>query len=62
MAISMKDIREMLTLGRVRGMYQDKDGFSKLSKEDLRTLFGYLDLLADEIYQMKRVAMRELIR
>ena len=55
----MKDFREMLTLGRVRGIY-DKNGVSNLPTEDLRDLRDWLDLLSDEIYLMKRTAVREL--
>lgn len=56
----MKDIKGMLTLGRVRGIYQGEDGFSKLSGDDLRALYDYLDLLSDEVYQIKRAVMKEL--
>lgn len=56
----VKDIRETLTLGRIRGMYYSKDIFSKLSDKDLRGLHDWLDLLSVEVHQMKRIAMREI--
>ena len=60
--MSLCDIREMLTLERVRGMYQDGGGFFKLSMEDLYGLRDWLDMLSDEVYQMKREVMREIGR
>jgi len=56
----ISDINEMLTLGRIRGMYHSEDRFSKLPLTDLYELRDWLDLVSDEIYQMKRAAMREI--
>lgn len=58
----MSDILEMLTLDRVRGIYRNEDGFSKLSLEDLYELRDWLDLVSDEVYTMKRAVMKEIGR
>ena len=52
--------KELLTLGRIRGMYNDKDGFSKLSIDDLCSLRDWLDNLSDEIYKINCVVKKEL--
>lgn len=49
-----------LTLERIRGMCHSEDTLSKLSDEDLRGFCDWLDLLFDEIYLMKCIAMKEI--
>jgi hypothetical protein len=59
---TVKTFREMLTLGRIRGMYNE-DKFASLSEQELRVVQEWLYVLQTrEIDVMARDVARALLR
>ncbi len=55
----VKSFREMLTLGRIQGMY-NKNKFANLSEQELRVLRGWLYARSHELRVMVREVCRKL--